>query len=119
VPTREALKASRKRKAEKFYEGVLKKGLEKSAEIALEVVGVDQEVAVLRLYLRSLLNNDVLDYGLMLRCMETLRRFVEVKYDLPAQNQDALEAEMPAFRDALTEIVKGDGDDGNAGSDKR
>jgi hypothetical protein len=61
----------------------------------------------------------VLDYGLMLRCMETLRRFVEVKYDLPAQNQDALEAEMPAFRDALTEIVKGDGDDGNAGSDKR
>ena len=54
MPTRAARRAARAKKAENFYEHVLDDVETNSLQVAMEVEGVDQELAMLRLRLRTL-----------------------------------------------------------------
>jgi hypothetical protein len=58
---------------------------------ALKVEGIDQEIATLRLRLRSLLRERPEDTTLMLRAMNTLARMVTAKYRLPTAQEELRE----------------------------
>ena len=77
-------KAGRQRSAKSFYESALNEAEKNSVQIAREVDGIDEEVALLRLRLRTVMEEveTRTDFPLMLRGLDALRRLVEVKYRL-------------------------------------
>ena len=107
----------RRRRTKNFYEGALSDAEKASAQIAREVEGIDEEVALLRLRLRTLIKDKPQDFPLMLRGLDALRRLVEVRFRLGEDQSEALAAEVTLVRDELvrmhTEEVALDGDPGN------
>jgi hypothetical protein len=109
-------KTARRRSAKSFYEEALSEAERASTQIALEVEGVDEELAMLRLRLRSAVKAEPKDLALMLRGIDALRRLVETRHRLGEDQTEALAAEIPLLREALSEIAKEvahDGDPGN------
>jgi hypothetical protein len=77
-------------KAKRFYEKALTEAERHDFPVALEVEGVDQEIAVLRLRLRTALKERPEDLQLMLRGVVMLVQALAAKYRLPKADQDAL-----------------------------
>ena len=69
--------------------------------MALEVEGVDQEIAVLRLRLRTALKERPDDLQLMLRGVVMLVQALAAKYRLPKADQEAI-------ADAVISEIEGD-----------
>jgi hypothetical protein len=80
------------------------------------VEGVDQELAMLRLRLRSMAQEG-LDFGLLLRAVDALRRLVETKYRLTEEQSEAFGAEAPVIREELMAMLAEVRNDSNDGSD--
>lgn len=94
-----------------FYEDALTEAERQDLPVALEIEGVDQEIAMLRLRLRTVLQGRPEDLPLMLRALDTLRRMIVTKYDLPAEDAKAMEARDGELRRELLKIFGGAGDD--------
>jgi hypothetical protein len=77
-------------RARRFYEEALSQAEQADFPLALEIEGVDQEIAVLRLRLRAVLKQRPEDLPLMLRGVGLLVRALAAKYRLPKADQDAL-----------------------------
>ena len=77
-------------KAKRFYEKALTQAERREFPVALEVEGVDQEIAVLRLRLRTALKHRPEDLQLMLRGVVMLVQALAAKYRLPKADQDAI-----------------------------
>ncbi len=98
-------KTARRRRAKNFYECVLDDAERDSVHIAKEVEGIDEEVALLRLRLRTVIKKSE-DFALMLRGLDALRRLVEVKYRLGEEQSEALGEELAQMRDELMRMVR-------------
>ncbi len=77
-------------KARRFYEQALTRAERFDFRVALEVEGVDQEIAVLRLRLRTALREHPQDMQLMVHGITMLVRALAAKYRLPKADQEAL-----------------------------
>jgi hypothetical protein len=88
-------------KAKRFYEQALTRAERHDFPVALEVDGVDQEIAVLRLRLRTALKERPGELQLMLRGVVMLVQALATKYRLPKADQDAL-------LDAVSSEIEGD-----------
>lgn len=90
-----------------FYAGALSRAEAANFSQALEVDGIDQEIAALRLRLRTLLAEQPEDLAKLFKGMEVLARLVTVKYRLPKDASDELTDHLKralgqAVRDMLT-----------------
>jgi hypothetical protein len=88
-------------KAKRFYEKALTEAEKHDFRVALEVEGVDQEIAVLRLRLKTALEDRPKDLQLMLRGVVMLVQALGAKYRLPKADQDAI-------LDAMSGEIEGD-----------
>jgi len=79
-------------KAKRFYEEVLTRTERHDFRVALDVEGVDQEIAMLRLRLRAAMKEHPEDLQLMLRGVVMLVQALAAKYRLPKADQEALTA---------------------------
>jgi hypothetical protein len=87
--------------AKRVYEQALTEAEQADFPVALDVEGVDQEIAVLRLRLRTALEQHPEDLQLMLRGVVMLARALVAKYRLPKADQDAI-------AEALSLEIEGD-----------
>lgn len=87
--------------AKRFYEAALDQSERTDFPVALEVEGIDQEIAMLRLRLRAALRDRPEDLPLMLRGVGMLIRALATKYKLPKADQEAL-------ADAFSSELEGD-----------
>lgn len=76
------VRTPRKSDKRRFYEQVLSEAERTDLGVALKVDGFDEEIAALRLRLRSAMEHRPGDLPLMLRGMDVLRRMVASKYGL-------------------------------------
>ena len=109
-------KTTRRRSAKGFYQKALEAAEKRVLAEAHTVEGLDDEVALLRTFLRSAVQRSGADPALMLRGMDVLRRLVVARHHLGSTEEDALKAEEPSLLELLTELVKEvahDGDPGN------
>jgi hypothetical protein len=88
-------------RAKRFYEQALSEAERNDFPVALRVEGVDQEIAVLRLRLRTALQEHPEDLQLMLRGVVMLVQALAAKYRLPKADQEAL-------TDAVLSEIEGD-----------
>jgi hypothetical protein len=88
-------------KAKRFYEEALTQAERGDFPVALDVEGVDQEIAVLRLRLRTALKDHPEDLQLMLRGVVMLTQALGAKYRLPKADQEAI-------ADALAGSIEGE-----------
>jgi hypothetical protein len=77
-------------KAKRFYEMALTRAERADFPVALDVEGVDQEIAVLRLRLRTALEKQPEDMALMVRGITMLVRALAAKYRLPPEDAEAV-----------------------------
>ena len=68
-------------------------------QVALEVKGLDEEIALLRWKIRSLLEKDPEDIKLLLQAANTLARLVKSRYNL-SQDDDA------TLRNTIVNVLK-------------
>lgn len=96
--------------ARRFYEQALTEAERADFAVALEVEGFEEEVAALRLRLRTALKNPE-DLALVLRGMDVLRRMVATRYDLSKPDEQALGSAFA--EETLRRVVeRGEGGDG-------
>jgi hypothetical protein len=76
------VKAPRRLNKRRFYAEALSAAERASLDAALDVEGVDEEIAALRLRLRTAIEKYPQDLQLMLRGLDVLRRLVVSKYGL-------------------------------------
>jgi hypothetical protein len=76
------------RAARSFYAGAVENA--EALVEAAELTGLDEEVALLRVRLRELMEEKETDYALMLKGMELLVRAVATKYRMSPQSADEL-----------------------------
>jgi inactivated superfamily I helicase len=87
VPTRRKRPNTRR-----FYEKALSAAEQADLAKALEIEGFEQEIAALRLRLRTALKDEPEDFALILRGMDVLRRMVATKYQLSKDDEEALQS---------------------------
>ncbi len=95
VPTKRSKRSSHVRG---FYEKALTEAERADFRAALDIEGVDQEIALLRLRLREALKQGPKDLMLMLRGVDILARLVARRYRLPKGSAEQLAS---GFREAL------------------
>ena len=78
------------KRARRFYNEALNRAERYDFPVALEVEGVDQEIAVLRLKLREAMHKHPEDLQLMVHGITLLVRALSAKYRLPKADEDAL-----------------------------
>jgi hypothetical protein len=101
-----------------FYEDAMNEAEQAAIKIARDVEGVDEELVVLRLRLRTLVQAEGFDLTLLLRSLDVLRRLVETKHKLTRRQSVALEAEQVLIRNELKQMLTEVRHDGNAGSNE-
>lgn len=82
-----------------FYSRVLDEAERMDLQVALEVKGLDEEIALLRWKIRSLLAKDPEDIKLLLQAANTLVRLVKSRYNL-SRDDDA------TLRDNIMNVLK-------------
>lgn len=99
-----------------FYDKALSEAERLDLPEALQVEGVDQEIALLRLRLRTAIEERPKDLPLMFKGIELLARVVATRYRLGKTGRDEVqEALLAAFTDLKTAMSAGDeGEDGDA-----
>jgi hypothetical protein len=94
-----AEKARRKRGAPKgnqnarkhgFYSKVLDEAEQLDFELAKGVDGIDGEIALLRVKIKSLLENDPENIKLLMRATESLARLIKTKYNISKEQKQGL-----------------------------
>ena len=96
--------ASRKQRS--FYGRALSRAERAGLPAALELEGLDQEVAVLRLRLRTALKERPEELPLLLKGIEVLARLVAARYRLPKQDEQALEDKLKAMNDEIVRLLE-------------
>ena len=94
-----------------FYVTALKEAERLALAEAMQVEGVDQEIALLRLRLRSAIEGEPDDLALMFKGIELLAKVVATRYGLGRTGREEVqEALVAAFTD-LKKAMSGDEDD--------
>ena len=99
LPSKRA--SGRPRRATSFYRQVLSEAERLALPEAEEIQGLDQEIALLRVKLRTALEERPEDLKLMLKGIELLVRALSTRYRLPRQSQEDL---SEAIRGVLREV---------------
>jgi hypothetical protein len=107
-------KAPRKLDKRRFYEQALSEAERADFGAALKVEGFDEEIAALRLRLRTSLKDRPADLELMLRGMDVLRRLVASKYGLSRSDKASLSS---AFVEETLRRVEERGEGGDDDDD--
>lgn len=82
-----------------FYSRVLDEAEKMDLQVALEVKGLDEEIALLRWKLRSLMKKDPGNLKLLLQTVNTLCRLVKSRYNLSQDDEATL-------RDTVMSVLK-------------
>jgi hypothetical protein len=92
-----------------FYEKALSEAEQADLLDAMDVEGLEQEVAVLRLRLRTAMVDHPQDVALMLRGLDVLRRLVVTRYGLSRTDEDELREALASARLVHMEEWRGEG----------
>ncbi len=82
-----------------FYSKVLDKTEQLDFELATGVDGIDDEIALLRVKIKSLLENDPENIRLIMEATNTLARLVRTKYNINKKDKNGL-------REAIATVLK-------------
>jgi hypothetical protein len=85
-----APKASRDEHKHSFYAKVMDEADQLDFELASGVDGIDGEIALLRVKIKSLLENDPENIKLLMRATESLARLVKTKYNISKEQKQGL-----------------------------
>lgn len=99
---RMARKSNQKSKRPGFYAQALSEAEKLVLEEARDVEGLDEEIAMLRLKLRELIQNDPDRFDLHLKVTNTIARLVGIRYDISKEQKKSLKE---AITKVLTEIA--------------
>jgi hypothetical protein len=94
-----------------FYAEALSEAERADLPLAREIDGVDQEIALLRLRLRSLLAERPEDFTLMLRGVDLLTKAVSARYRLSKQAREDLSTALAKVVRGMAETLPEDGID--------
>ena len=97
-----------------FYEKALSEAERAGVAAALDVEGVDEEIAALRLRIRTAIKEHPEDLALILRGMDVLRRLVVTRYGLSRGDQREMTAWMEETARRMKERGEGGCDDVDA-----
>ena len=95
-------KGIEKNKKTGFYLQALNEAEKLWLEEARDVEGLDEEIAMLRVKLRELIENDPDRFDLHLKVTNTIARLVGIRYDISKEQKKSLKA---AITRVLTEIA--------------
>lgn len=87
-----------------FYAEVLDKAERIEFEEAAAVEGLDEEIALIRLKLRQLLEEQPENFRLQMRAISTLDRLIRAKYDISRKQKNREEAFATALKDAALKL---------------
>jgi hypothetical protein len=73
-----------------FYSKVLDEAEQLDFELASGVDGIDGEIALLRVKIKSLLENDPENIKLLMRATESLARLIKTKYNISKEQKQGL-----------------------------
>jgi len=100
--TRGAPKGNQKAKKQGFYSKVLDEAEQLDFELAAGVEGFDDEIALLRVKIKSLLENDPENIKLILQMTNALERLVRTRYNISKEQRKGLKE---AIENVLKEIA--------------
>jgi len=101
--------AARARRRRSFYRGALTEAERADLPIALEMEGITEEIAALRLRLRTAIKDHPEDTELMLKGMNTLARLVSARYRLGEEAAAAVVEGLWQEIKALVQAVEEEG----------
>lgn len=99
---RSAPKGNRKAKKRGFYSKVLDEAEQLDFELAAGVEGIDDEIALLRVKIKSLLENEPENTKLILQMTNALERLVRTRYNISKEQRKGLKE---AIENVLKEIA--------------
>jgi len=85
-----------------LYSGVLDEAERLDYELASEVNGIDDEIALLRVKIKSVLESDPENIRLIMQATNTLARLVKTRYNITGKQGKGL---RDAIRNVLTEVA--------------
>ena len=91
--------------ASRFYAEALSEAERADLPVALEIEGVDEEIALLRLRLRKALEEHPEKHELMFKGIELLTRMVAARYRLPKRERRELGEQLENLRQELVEML--------------
>ena len=95
-------KSRRKSSKRGFYSRALDEAEKIEFEEARDIEGLDEEIAMLRIKLRELIENEPGRFDLYLRVTNTIARLVGIRYDISKEQRKSL---REAITKVLTEIA--------------
>lgn len=95
----------------RFYRGALSEAEESDLPAALEVEGIDEEIALLRLRLRTALEEHPEDVQLMFKGVELLVKLVATRYRLSKGSERDLAGHIVGVLRGFAPLLEGEGDD--------
>ena len=95
-------KEQRKKKKRGFYSRVLDEAEKLALKEACDVEGLDEEIAILRLKLRELIEKEPDKFELHLKVASTIARLVGIRYNISKEQKKSL---REAISKVLTEIA--------------
>jgi len=96
---RSALKGKPKPKKQGFYSKVLDEAEQLDFELAAGVEGIDDEIALLRVKIKSLLENDPENISLIIQMTNALERLVKTRYNISKEQRQGL-------KEAIENVIK-------------
>ncbi len=97
-----ARKNTQKSKGQGFYAQALSEAEKLVLEEARTIEGLDEEIAILRVKLRKLIQSDPDKFDLHLKVTNTIARLVGIRYDISKEQKKSL---REAITKVLTEIA--------------
>jgi hypothetical protein len=82
-----------------FYSSILDESQQQDLELALNVDGVDDEIALLRVKIKSVLEYDPENINLITRATNTLERLIRTRYNLSKEQK-------PGLKESITNVIK-------------
>jgi len=82
-----------------FYSRVLDEDERNDFSIAVEVEGIDEEIALLRVKIKSLMKHDPENVTLMVQAFNTLDRLIRAKYNIGKEDKQG-------FKEAVRNVLK-------------
>ena len=96
------MKEKRKREKRGYYARALNEAEKLDLAEARDIEGLDEEIALLRLKLRQLVENEPQKYELHLKAASTIARLVGIRYDISREQKKSLKE---AISKVITEIA--------------
>ena len=92
-------KGNRKAKKFGFYDKVLDEAEQLDFELASDVNGIDNEIALLRVKIKSILGDDPKNIKLIVEATNALERLIRTKYKIGKEQRKGL-------KEAITNVLK-------------